>query len=217
MNTQIPQNFAKNIKQADVTLKTFAVEEIRSRIMMGQYALGQRLSQNQLAQEMQTSRAPVQDALVTLSHEGIVKIIPQRGSFVFDPTQEEINAMYEVNFIYEAGAMPLAVENNFDALITRLEHSLTLIQNAEDNAQEWVKADRYFHETFIELAGNPYLLRAYKRAIICTTPLVFKHALNHERMRKSFNEHAVIIDYLKEKKIDKAIYVLRRNNVIMER
>ncbi len=198
----------------DVSLKTKAVELIRSRIMDGQYALGQRLSQNQLAKEMQTSRAPVQDAFVTLCHEGIVQVIPQKGSFVFNPTQEEINDLYEVNTVYEAGAMKLAMEKNSDMLMARLEETLVLMKNAEHSPQDWVKAERSFHATFIQLAGNPYLVENYRKAIIRTTPLVFTHTMNLERMQKSFQEHAQIISHLQERKIEKASVILRNNNSI---
>ncbi len=198
----------------DISLKSFVVEEVRSKIMHGHYALGQRLSQSTLAREMNTSRAPVQDALVTLSHEGLVKIVPQKGSFVFNPTQEEIFALYELNSIYEIGAMELAMKNNYHYLINNLEKSLELMQNAENNAKQWVQTDRLFHSTFIESAKNAYLLNAYKKAIICTMPLVFTNTVDIKRMRKSFNEHNKITTYLKEKKISKAIVILRKNNII---
>ncbi len=208
------QNGSENGARQDVNLKTFVVEEIRKKIMTGQYALGQRLSQSSLALEMRTSRAPVQDALIALSHEGLVEILPQKGSFVFNPTEEEVLALYELNSILEVGALRLAIERNAKELISQLEESLALMQASEDCPQEWVMADRSFHKHFIKAAGNPYLVKAYHRAIICTTPLVFKNTVNTERMRASYAEHFEIIEFLKEGNTEKAIEVLRKNNKI---
>ncbi len=198
----------------DISLKSLVIEKIRSKIMHGHYVLGQRLSQSTLAQEMNTSRAPVQDALVTLAQEGLVNIIPQKGSFVFNPTQEEIFALYELNSIYEIGAIELAIKNNYVKLIASLEKVLVHMKSVEHNAKEWVQADRLFHATFIQSAENPYLLKAYRKAIVCTMPLVFKNTVNIKRMHKSFNEHSKITTHLKEKNINKAVNILRKNNMI---
>ncbi len=213
MKTTDQQIFHKNIKQ-DVALKTFVVEEIRSRILHGQYVMGQRLSQNKLAQEMNTSRAPVQDALVTLCHEGLVQIIPQKGSFVFNPTQEEISDLYEVISLYETGALVLAMQKNAQALISRLEEALKATQKAENNAQDWVIADRLFHAAFIDAAGNPYLSQVYKSIMVRATVIVFKNTLSLDRMQKSFQEHLQIINYVKANQIEPAMNMLRQNNRI---
>ncbi len=214
MEEHVQRLFATSTKQ-DGALKTFVVEEIRSRIMEGRYALGQRLSQNQLAQEMNTSRAPVQDALQTLYHEGLVQIIPQRGSFVFNPTQEEIAALYEVSAVYEVGALNLAMERNPQQLIIALKQTLCIAENTYCNAQEWVKADRVFHGTFIQVAANPYLTQAYKNIIVRTSTLVFKNTLSLERMQQSCYEHAKILEYVQMGNKEHAALLLRHNNMTM--
>lgn len=62
-----------------MSLKSYILQEVRTRIVDGRYAPGQRLSENTLACELSTSRAPVHDALLTLRGEGLVQVYPQRG------------------------------------------------------------------------------------------------------------------------------------------
>ncbi len=209
------QSLSYEKAKQDTTLRNIIAEEIRRRILEGQYKLGQKLSQKELAAEMNTSRGPVQSALTVLCQEGLVQIIPQSGSFIFNPTEEEIHALYEVNNIYEAGALTIVMEHCAHELIARLEATLQQAKGVNACPKEWVKIDRAFHATFIDMAGNAYLLQAYRNFTARTTALVFKNTLSHERMQNSIQEHVDIVAALKRGDVNQAIAFLRKNNTFL--
>ena len=60
-----------------------AAEQIRRKIVDGTLELGQALSENALAAELGVSKTPIREALQRLETEGLVQILPQRGTFVF--------------------------------------------------------------------------------------------------------------------------------------
>ncbi len=202
-----------------IALKATVMEEIRERIMDGRYALGQRLSENQLAQEMNTSRAPVHDALLTLRNEGLVQIFPQRGSFVFNPGPEEIFSLYEVSGVYEMGALCLAMERDLDTLVQMLEDAMLHGHEAlrKQDRRAWAKADRLFHESIVHVAGNLFLTQAYQSIVARTAALVFQIPLDIERMKNSLRQHEQISSFVKKGDFEKASRMLRANNQTMGR
>ena len=55
---------------------------LRERILNGEIALGERLVEGRLSEELGVSRMPVREALRELAAEGIVTIEPRRGATV---------------------------------------------------------------------------------------------------------------------------------------
>lgn len=150
--------------EVTISLKQYIMREVRQRIIDGRYTLGQRLSENTLAQELETSRAPVRDALMTLRAEGLVQVYPQRGSYVFNPDVEERRAMCEICAVYECGALYLAMENNKESLCA----ALAAQREQEDMASHatepavWCAIDRKFHAIIVQMSGNSLLIGAYE-------------------------------------------------------
>ncbi len=195
-----------------VHLKTLVTQEIRTRIMNGHYRLGQRLSQNQLAQDLNTSRAPVHDALITLRNEGLVEILPQSGSFVFHPTEEEIACLYEASCAYELGALFSLIDTPPQKLLFNLEKHLEKMKKAQYNAQKWVKADRLFHASFVQATNNTHLIKSYQNINERIAVLIFHSELTHERIENSLHTHQGIINHIKNSQWEAAARLLKGNN-----
>ncbi len=200
-----------------LSLKSLVAKEIRHRIMTGQYALGQRLSENQLSQDFNTSRAPVHDALLTLRNEGLVEIIPQRGSFVFDPSMEEIHLMHEASCAYEVGALSLSLERAPQKLVKYLEKYLEQMKKAGDNHQKWTSADRDFHASIVHAADNEHLTKAYETINARTAVLIFHSTLSEERIETSLEQHSDIIQHIKKNDFNSAAKLLQLNNTGLEK
>ncbi len=204
-------NYHKTDNQAH-SLKGRVAQEIRHKIMTGHYALGQKLSENKLSQEFNTSRAPVHDALVTLRNEGLVKVIPQRGSFVFNPSREEINSMHEASYAYEVGALSLCLEHTPPTLLKNLYKYLKQMKQAGDNHQKWTHADRAFHASIVQAGNNIHLTQAYNIISARTAVLVFHSTLSQERIQTSLEQHAQIIESIENKDFNAASTLLQINN-----
>ena len=64
------------------TISASVAEELRRRIVDGEFQAGFQLRQEALAVEFGVSRIPVREALMQLEAEGLVKIHPHRGAIV---------------------------------------------------------------------------------------------------------------------------------------
>src|SRR6185503_16160600 len=76
-------------------LASLVEERLRDAIMYGALGLGEAISEDRLATMLGVSRTPVREALTALQLQGLVVIQPQRGSFVFEPTERDLAEICE--------------------------------------------------------------------------------------------------------------------------
>ena len=67
------------------------LQTLRQAIVIGELADGERLIEDRIARELNTSRGPVREALRQLEHEGLVISYPYRGAVVLGVSDEEVH------------------------------------------------------------------------------------------------------------------------------
>lgn len=76
------------------TLRESIVDIIRKRIINRELQPGQKIVEQELAKEFQTSRAPIREALRELENEGLVEYVRNAGCSVKEITFEESFEIY---------------------------------------------------------------------------------------------------------------------------
>jgi DNA-binding GntR family transcriptional regulator len=76
-------------------------EDLRRRILNGEFAAGFQLRQDALAEEFGVSRIPIREALMQIEAEGLVKIHPHRGAIVSELSIGEIEELFELRILLE--------------------------------------------------------------------------------------------------------------------
>lgn len=201
-----------------VSLKSTITQELRQRIIDGRYALGQRLSENLLSREMNTSRSPVHDALMTLKSEGLINVFPQRGSFVFNPTHREIAALFELSGIYEMGALALLSHKSIDKLCKKLDQTIELIDESISKRDPLIlfRADRTFHESIVKFSGNALLTNSYQILAARLAALVYRQPYDPQRVQRTKSQHLDILAHIRQGDLDGAGKRLLENNLTMK-
>jgi DNA-binding GntR family transcriptional regulator len=181
--------------------------EVRSRITSGRLPLGSRISDKQLAAELNVSRTPVREALVQLQTEGLVVMRPQSGTFVFDLTVDDVREICATRAILEAGALRLAADAKAADLIGSLSLVVGRAAIALDDGDLTLcdELDCRFHEGLVAASGNGYLVRAY--CGISDKLRALRHRLPREqaRMALAIAQHRHIIDLWSAGRVDQAI------------
>lgn len=77
------------------------VENLRERIVTGALAPGVRLSQQQLAEDLQVSRTPLREALQRLATEGLVIGQANRGMVVAPVPLSDVEDAYALRLLVE--------------------------------------------------------------------------------------------------------------------
>jgi DNA-binding GntR family transcriptional regulator len=112
----------------------------------------EKVSESELALALGVSRTPVREALIKLSEDGLVEILPQRGSFIAPIRLREV---IEARFIREALEIAVVREAATDgeaAILARLKDLLEAQRTAarENDLDRFLELDEAFHHTFSE-------------------------------------------------------------------
>ncbi|KHK54929.1 GntR family transcriptional regulator [Ralstonia sp. A12] len=140
-----------------VTRAEAAADEIRRRILTGQYLDGHQLRQDALANELGISRIPLREALVQLESEGLVKILPHRGAIVSELSIDELTELFELRALLEPTLIRQSVKklsaDDFRALDSILaEFSGELKADAQDR---WGDLNTTLHQLLLSRAEQP--------------------------------------------------------------
>ncbi len=87
------------------TRKDLVATAIRDAILRGQYKPGEKLDQQQIANELSVSRSPVREAMRALDAEGLITLIPNRGAIVTERSMGELEELYFTRGVVEGLAI----------------------------------------------------------------------------------------------------------------
>ena len=85
-------------------------DKIKTRIIYGDLAQGEKLSEIELAESMGVSRTPLREAFRQLQMEGYIHALPNRGAYVKKLPPEEVEQIYSVIALLEGYAAKLAAK-----------------------------------------------------------------------------------------------------------
>ena len=130
---------------------------LRRQIIQAELLPGERLSESEVAKTLSVSRQPVREAFIKLSEEGLVQVLPQRGTFV---TKISVAAVMDARFVreaIEADIVRLVAENNAASAIEELREQIALQKQVPHNDRAaFLRLDERFHRTLAASAGKSY-------------------------------------------------------------
>lgn len=121
----------------------------------GSLAPGQRITQEEIAQQLAVSRQPVLQALRLLKKDGFVQDAPGRGLQVTPLDPQWIRNVYQVRGALDALAARLAAQRRFRIDPAIIEQGRRAVDG--DNVMAMIDADLAFHGALYAAAGNPLI------------------------------------------------------------
>ncbi|MDE4306174.1 GntR family transcriptional regulator [Phaeobacter gallaeciensis] len=195
------------------SLTELVTENLRDRILTGEFDLGEQLSEARIAKSLSVSRTPVREAINRLEMEGLLVVEPQRGSFVFNLEPEELAKLCDARMCLETAAVTYAIEARPADLHRALEACVTRMTEARDagNDAEYLAQDTVFHQCFFDFADNRFLNDAYQTIALKMTALRNRLGGHPEHMAKSYREHQDLVKAVKNLDIPAALAILREH------
>jgi DNA-binding GntR family transcriptional regulator len=197
-NTTGGQRVFRSVSLVDQIANT-----LRDDILIGRFKGGDQLLEDSLKIEFGISRTPLREAFRILEKEGLVAILPRRGTFVKRITGQDIEENFPVRAILEGLAARLAYENLRDQDINEMEEVLEYMKEAAQRKDfiDYAKNHITFHEIFINASGNETLIALLHNLRMHTLWHRYTHHYYKEDFRNSLKIHRRIIDLFKEKKV----------------
>jgi DNA-binding GntR family transcriptional regulator len=192
------------------SLTETVLDRLRGDIVHGELALGQLLSERTLAESLGVSKTPVRESLARLEVEGLVRIVPQRGAFVFTLSSDEVIKLCEFRQTLEAAALRFAMQRELMAVARNLAAVVERMKRARTRGEirDYLDADSAFHKVFFAHCQNPYLRETYALHAGKVSALRTHLAVKPLHTEKSFAEHQEIARLVAEGALDDALEVL---------
>ena len=211
------------IDQQEYTpLRDVVFNTLRQAIIKGDLKPGERLLEIQLADKLGVSRTPVREAIRKLELEGLVTMVPRRGTTVLGITKKHLKDVLEIRSALEELALELACRRitteQYEELV-RLEALLEEKQDS-DNAFELSDIDEKFHEQIYQATNNPRLIQLLANLREQMYRFRLEYMKAKDKRPRLIQEHQQIIKALKNKDSKagrKAIYdhIVNQANAIL--
>lgn len=144
---------------AKLPARTNFVDEVHKvlldAICEGSLKPGTRITQEEIAEQLNVSRSPVLQALRLLKRDGFIQDAPGRGVQVTPLEAGWIDSLYEIRGALDALATKLAAQKR--ACIDPSLLAAGLAATESGNMQAIIDADLAFHTAIYQASGNPLI------------------------------------------------------------
>ncbi len=184
---------------------------LKSKIINGELVAGDRIWADALAQDLGVSIAPVKEALLILSGEGLINNIPRRGSVVRSFSYKEMCELYDVRKLLELEAVDIMFTKSLvsDDFVEELETINNAIGQLRRDGEFTDRSaafelDWKFHERFILNCDHGLLMELYSRLNTQAQIIRYSSWNIGPRGDKTYFEHDAIVRALKTRNAEDA-------------
>lgn len=147
------------------TTTQHALDALRRAIVAGELRPGARIGQEEFAQQLGVSIAPVREALRILEQEGQVTYHPRRGYFVTALEIGDLEEIYGLRAVLEGRAARAALSTLDEGELERVAlaaRDFVEAVEAGDVAAE-LEANRRFHLAILDSPDHPHTMRVIRQ------------------------------------------------------
>lgn len=184
-----------------ISLKAQVYEIIRQKILHQEYALGEKINIDTLAEELNISNSPIREALMMLTQDGLIDMVPNNGAKVISFSEEGFHEIASSIYVVLFGAYDLCVKLNvLDIVVAEMEQHLQKQKQyyAAGNIPESVKYALLFDKCIVKATKNNYLLSIYERMEdIFYLMALYSHQRCEDDRKNNIAEHDQILQSIR--------------------
>lgn len=209
--------FPKIKFKAGMTLTSQIFDYLRHQIVAKKVLPGTALSENELAAHFEVSRQPVHEALNKLAANGLIEIIPQKGTYVSRISVSNVLDICFVRCAIECQSVRKSVklsERVFNKIVGKLQKNLEQQRKWHDKHEPSIRfldLDDVFHRIICEFSQTEL-----------AWDLLYRAKANMDRVRyltldtlsdtgDLIDTHAQILQYIENKQVEEASELLERH------
>lgn len=171
-------------------------ERLRDAIVNAELAFGEAITEEGLGAAFGVSRTPLREALARLELQGLVLVVPKKGTFVFAPTNEDVEDLCQFRLMLELNALRLCLARSKAMTLRTMNTALQDMEDAHARGDRltYARADTAFHNAFFDHCGSRHLVDAHNTVLgrIAAIRTHLSVPLAQEQKR-SFREHKAIV------------------------
>lgn len=187
-------------------------ENLKNSIVSGELKPGERIVDAWVAEQLNVSRSPVREALRKLEQDGLIK--NQDGiTSVYKPSAKDLIELFQVRAGLEGMAVFLSTHAMKDMEIEEVGRSISLAEKAvkENNLDEVIRLNTYFHEAIISYSKNETLHEMMKKINTLTYLYRNQYFTKYYGNNDFLSEHFEVFYAMKERNAELASEKMRNH------
>lgn len=179
---------------------------LRERILSGQLEDGERIVEQDLANEFGLSRGPIRDALRQLEDEGLIVREPRRGARVASLTASDVQEILAIREAIEPVAVRFLIERGDPSAFDVLQACVDRLEAAA-NRGDWpsvILLDMEFHDLIYLLCGQRRLQRIWESLKVPVLHTFRLHRQFFEPITEASREHRQYLNILRSGDVGRA-------------
>lgn len=184
-----------------------------TRIASGEWPIGSRITEEQLAATVGISRTPVREAVRRMNEMGLIVTQPRCKLEIATVDERDLAEITRLREELESFALSLAMPRMRAEDISILEECQqaceTLLHGGDHLAT--FRQDGVFHLTLATMSGNRYLAETLRRLEVKVLLCRMLHCRSHEKVQESVHFHRQIINAISAGDGTQAVELLRRH------
>ena len=193
-----------------------AYEFMLEKIKHGEFSANEYYSETRLAQDLGISRTPMRDALMRLSQDRYIDIIPNKGFRLHEMSREDIQNTFQVRAAIE-GFCSMALHDERKTkqgrrTIEDLEETLDLMKQSIETNEPYdviLGHDFDFHRQIVEYSRNADMIRLIESYSHMQQAIAFRSFEQKGRPMEAYEEHMEIYRNLTSDQEDARIVIYR--------
>ena len=188
------------------SLRGRVFHKIREDILNGKYKQNEELREATIGAELGVSRTPVREAFRQLELEGLLKMIPNKGTYVTGITRKDVHDIYMIRSLLEGLCARWATEKITPEQLNEMEENVYLSEfhESKGHSDQMAELDNRFHEILYESCDSKmleHLLSDFHQYVYRIRRMTLA---SEKRGRASNKEHHEIMEAIKAHDADKA-------------
>ena len=171
---------------------------LRDEICSGKYPPGSWLQESELSEHLGVSRSPVRESLRRLVADGLMVEIPNKGVFVKEFTQRDIDEIFDMRVMLESYAIRKSRSRMTSARLEKLVDLLGKLERTHlaGDLATYTCTDEALHNRIVELSDNSLVISTYDRVRSMNQQFRVLSLSSRKRFDESLEEHRKLVHLL---------------------
>jgi DNA-binding GntR family transcriptional regulator len=182
-----------------VRLSEKAYQLIKKKVITLELPPSAVIDEHNLMQQLDLGRTPIREALQRLDSEGLVTVVPRRGTFVSDVSVTDLQKIFELRIILEGFCARLAAQRITEEHIEKMEMVLCDLEELQDgHPPAFISIDKRFHKLLYRAADNEFLAETLDRLYDLSLRLWYLVLNRLDDVRDVIEQHHNVLDALRD-------------------
>ncbi len=192
------------------TVGEYVYDVLKMNIVRMKLEPGNRISENEISELLGVSRTPVREAFIKLSREGLLYILPQRGTYIAKIDLDQVEEARFIREVLESAVLKIVTKGIADEYLDRLDANIEEQRNClvTRDLSKYFELDEAFHRIIFESVNKlrtwiviDQVNTQYKRVRILS--YTFDNMIN-----SLIDQHAQLVEAIRQKNDEKAQLVI---------